>query len=262
MECQFLEIIKTIIFNDKNLKYFYTKKFIHSKYNIDNILNDILYVLKMGVSWRNVRSSIKWQSLYWHFKRLSDNNIFKKSFNYFRDKYMKNNNTNIQIIDSTFILNKFGRNKVERNKFFKNKKCNKISLITDAYGIPISVLLDSGNKHDLTFIDKHIKDLYFLNNDNNIILLADKGYVSSKTKNYITHYNYNLMYPSKKNMKQCSQFDKNLYKKRINIEHSFQRIKSFRRIQCRYDFYYKTYLSFINLACSLIIYQKLFNIKN
>jgi len=48
-----------------------------------------------------------------------------------RNEYFYSNNSNIHLIDSTFILNKFGHNKIKRNKYFKNKNCNKISIITD-----------------------------------------------------------------------------------------------------------------------------------
>jgi hypothetical protein len=44
-------------------------------------------------------------------------------------------------MDSTFISNKYGSNKIARNKFFKNKNCNKISLVTDINGVPLSVFI-------------------------------------------------------------------------------------------------------------------------
>lgn len=110
-----------------------------------------------------------------------------------------------------------------RNKFFKNKNCNKVSLITDINGIPLSVLLDCGNVHDLHFVEKHIKDLYLLQNKKNT-LIGDKGYVSKKLKDTLINNNYNLVYPLKKNMKGTNEIDKNIYKKRIHIEHTFQKL--------------------------------------
>ena len=130
--------------------------------------------------------------------------------------------------------------------------------MTDKYGIPLSVLLDSGNKHDLSFINKHIDDLVIVNKKNssrNISLLADKGYVSSVLKETLYNRNYNLIYPAKSNMKPNANFDICLYKKRINVEHTFAKLKLFRRIQLRYDSDCMKYLLFIYLACSQLIYR-------
>ena len=83
-----------------------------------------------------------------------------------------------------FILNKFEHNKIKRNKYFKNY--NKIFMITYNFGVPLSIFIDSGNVHDLSFIEKHMNDMCILRNrnknknKNNFLLLADKTYESSK----------------------------------------------------------------------------------
>jgi len=248
LNISFLEILKEIILNDSKIKYFYTNKFSHSKYSLDDILKEILYILKTGLCWRDIRSTIKWETLYWHFNRLSSNGIFKKLFLCLRKGYVKNHPIDIQLIDSTFIMNKYGKNHIARNKFFKSKNCNKVSFITDVNGIPLSVLIKNGNVHDLTFVDDHVNDLFVLNKKNSsksISLLADKGYVSNNVKEKLKEQNYNFIYPNKKNMKENPTFDKELYKKRIHVEHSFQKLKAFKRVQIRYDSFIISFSSFI-----------------
>ena len=120
--------------------------------------------MKTGIPWRLIRSPIKWQTLYFHFRRCSKFYIFKKVFYSIRNNFIKISNPSFTIVDSTFIQNKFGKNKIGRNKFFKNKNCNKISLITDDKGIPISISVNKGNIHDIKFIDHHIKDFFILTN--------------------------------------------------------------------------------------------------
>lgn len=107
LNISFLDILKEIILTDSKTKHFYDIKYSRSKYTIDSILEEILYVLKTGLSWRNVRSAIHWNSLYWHFNRLSSLGIFHKLFNCLRKGYTLSHPTNIQIVDSTFIMNKF-----------------------------------------------------------------------------------------------------------------------------------------------------------
>jgi transposase len=232
-------------------------KFKNSKYELDQIIDGILYVLKTGISWRDSKSCVKWNSLYFHFQRFVSFNIFKKLYIKLRSIYLYTNTTNVFIIDSSFIQNKWGKNYLARNKFFKNKKCNKISLMTDTNGIPISVLINSGNVHDLSFLNEHINDLFitYKFNKNKTILLADKSYESKNFRHLLNTYKCQLMIPKKQNMKITYPFNKQLYKKRIIIEHTFQKLKNFRRIMIRYDSILSNFLAFLFLAVSQIIYK-------
>ena len=46
----------------------------------EDIIAEILYVLKTGISWRNIRSKINYNTLYWHYKRLTKYEIFNKVY--------------------------------------------------------------------------------------------------------------------------------------------------------------------------------------
>lgn len=81
-------------------------------------MTEIIYLLKTGISYRDLRSQINSQTIYFHFKR-----VFLK----FQQIFAHNNTLNVQLIDSTFIMNKFGT--------------NKISLVTDVNGIPLYVCI-------------------------------------------------------------------------------------------------------------------------
>lgn len=198
----------------------------NTKYKIDDILDKIFFVLKTGISWRNLRSTINWKSVYFHFQRFVKNDIFKTFYLQLRNKYFSNNKTNIQIIDSTFIMNKYGKNKIARNIFFKNKKCNNVSLLTDSKGIPLSVLVNSGNVHDNSFIVDHVNDIYFINkiHNKNVTLLADKAYEGKNIRNKLKQLKYSLMIP-KKNSKIIYTFNKTIYKKEFTLSIPFNKLK-------------------------------------
>jgi transposase len=258
----FTSILKSVILKDTHIKKYYKYKSPNTKYKLDDILTNIIYVLKTGISWRSLslNPTIKWQAIYFHFNRFVRFGIFKKLFLQLRYKYIKNNNSNIKLIDSSFIMNKYGRNKIARNKFFKNKNCNKISVLTDVNGIPLSVLVNKGTIHDSKFFIEHFNDVKFsfknkCKNDF-CYLLADKAYESKKIRDELTKSGYALMVSPKKNLKTKYYFDKILYKKRINVEHTFQRLKVFKRIQIRYDMFIENYYGFLYLASSILIYNK------
>lgn len=171
-------------------------------------------------------------------------------------------------MDTSFIQNKYEINKLGRNKYYKNKKCNKLSLVTDIKGIPLSVLTGKGNVHDTSFFDKHFKEIIIISNKmihkNNNCMMADKGYDSSKIRNKLKSKGWNIIIPydkrnirDKQKVKSLMASEKKEYKKRIRIEQTFMRLKQFRRICTRYDKYIKTYLGFIYLGISKIIYEKI-----
>ena len=151
----FKKYLKDIILSNKNINKYYNINFPNSKYSLTDILDGILYILKTGIAWRDSKEVVKWQSLYFHFKRFVEHNIFQKLFLKLRSIFMSKNKTN--------IMNKFGKNHIARNKFFKNKNCNKISLITDVNGIPLSALVNTGNIHNISFLKDHVNDLIVLN---------------------------------------------------------------------------------------------------
>jgi transposase len=252
------KILHDFILNDPNTRLFYLHSFTNTKYQLTDILTAILYVLKTGIAWRDLMFPIHWQSVFFHFKRLCKYSIFNKFFYFLRSKYLAVNNAEVQLIDSSLILNKTGREHIARNKFFKSKNCNKISLITDSSGSPLSMYCGLGNIHDLNLTDFHFNDLFMIcGKHRTTTLLADIGYISKLFRDKLKNYNYNLMVPHKSNMKPFENFDKLLYKQRIHVEHTFSKLKQFKRIQLRYDASLSAYESFVFLACSILILRKL-----
>ncbi len=244
-------VLKGVILRTKKLKSTFSVSHPNTKYSLDLILDEIIYVLRNGISWRELRSEINYNTLFWHFNRFSKFGVFKRSFNIYKNKLIKKTN-DIIIIDTTTISNKYGRDKIARNRYHKNKNCCKISAITDVRGIPLTILLDKGTNHDLRFIDKHVKQIR-PRIKGKLVLLADKGYVSFKHRESLQKENIQLMAMKKKNMKSFGIFDKNTYKKRIFVEHYFQKLKRFKRVQIRYDSSAINYFSFVFLASCIII---------
>ena len=162
-----IDIIKEIkeIISNSEIRSTYFKKHSNTKYTLEEIINELIYVLKTGVSWRNLRGKINYKTLYWHFTKFIKNNIFLKLFEKMRNIFNSFNKIKINeftylLVDSTVIWNKFGIDRLGRNKYYKNKKSIKISLLTDVNGIPLSVFFINGNKHDNTTFTNHVDDMF------------------------------------------------------------------------------------------------------
>lgn len=254
----FINEFKFFIMNNTLTKKYYNKKYPHTKYSLNKIIQSIFYILRTGISWRDLNFGTHWNSVYFHFSRFCALNIFYKFFVSIRDKYLCGINKYVYIVDSTFIQNKSGKQFIGRNKFFKNKNCNKISLITDSVGVPLSIFIGSGNTHDIPLLKNHFNDLFIISKKHSITLLADKGYISKHLSHDLNSYSYKLMTPKKSNMKtNNTSYNPVLYKQRICVEHTFSHLKNFRRIQLRYDSSIQVYSSFVYLAFSILIFRKI-----
>ncbi len=250
--------LHSLIMNTKELSRTFSIKHPNSKYHLSTIIDDILYVLKTGISWRNLRSSINWHTVLHYYNLFVKFNIFEKLFKLFRKRYIHSflSDSNVTLlIDSTIIYNRYGRTKLGRNKFYKNKRCSKLSLLTDQHGIPLSIFLIKGNYHDNSTFVSHINDAIIMLKNKKLKVLADKGYSSKLNYQLLDSKNITHIIPPTKNMKLHSTYtySKDEYKKRIKIENIFAYLKKFRRIDCRYDKFVKNYKGFLYLSLSFCI---------
>lgn len=262
----FQEILKVTILKSP-IRNSYNHTYPNQKYELSDILNDIIYVLKSGISWRNIRSTIKWQSLVFHFNKLRDHDIFKISLKKLLRKYKKDIKMEdiIYLTDTSFIKNNIGISHLGRNPCFKNKNCFKLSLLTDLCGIPMDILVDSGSIQEKVYMDKHIKYAVRNKSHKRTTLMADKGYDSNPTRKKLLENNIKPIIPfNKRNTKDetkiryLNETENKQYKKRIKIENTFSWIKKHKRIAEVNEKSYISYLNFVYLAVCLIIFKRLY----
>ena len=83
----------------------------------------------------------------------------------------------------------------------------------------------------------------------------DRAYEDDQTRALAQKHGFNVTVPPKKNRKEPWDYDKELYKKRNEVERYFLRIKRFRKVFTRYDKLDSIFLSVIMLA---MIFDALF----
>ena len=250
--------IKQIILNTASLKNTFTKTYPNTKFSLDLIISELLYFLKSGVSWRYLRSEISYKTLHRYYVTFVKANVFLNLFLKIRRKYITNyinKSDNVTLyVDSTIIYNKSGINKLGRNKFYKNKRTTKISLMTDSNGFPLSILFMKGNYHDTSVFNNHIHDATVLLPNIRKKVIADKGYASNANYKLLNDNDITHIIPPRKNMKIAKNYiyDKKEYKQRILIEQIFGRLKSYKRINLRYDKLLRNFKGFSLIAFSII----------
>jgi hypothetical protein len=247
------KIIRILIKNINKSVYKDSYNFTHSsqKYSLDFILAHILYVIKYCISWRQLGIHI-YNNVYKHFIKFNKINLFKDTYIEILNKYIKrtkNNTLKTLYTDTTFIINKKGIDRKERNKYMKNKNCNKVSIITDNKFVPIKIHVYKGNLNDSNILYNELIQMEL--NDVNFFI-ADKGYCSSNIRELLKNKNVEPIIPfNKRNTKDINKIIKlsdkqnNKYKERIYIEHIFSKLKTNYKIANRYEKYLNNYVGLL-----------------
>ena len=79
-------------------------------------------------------------------------------------------------------------------------------------------------------------------------LIMDRAYEDNETRQLALEFNYIPVVPPKSNRLDPWQYDRDLYRKRNEIERLFRRLKGFRRIFSRFDKLDIVFLAFLNFA--------------
>ena len=126
-------IVGILIKHIKSFKNLYKSfNFSHSqqKYDLSDYLIEILFVLKTGIAWRDIRSKINWNSIYKIYIKLNNHHIFETKYVDLLNKYIKKGSNNkLKYVstlrakaDTTFIPNKKGKDCIGYNKFYVYRK--------------------------------------------------------------------------------------------------------------------------------------------
>jgi len=119
-------------------------------------------------------------------------------------------------------------------------------VVVDGLGNPLDFVLTGGQVHDNT----QIQALLIGKEADNV--LADRGYDADDTVEFIEVLGARPVIPSRANRKEQRDCDWYLYKERHLVECFIGKIKHFRRVFSRFDKLAGRFLSFIQLASTLI----------
>jgi transposase len=156
------------------------------------------------------------------------------------------------------IKNINGRENLGRNHYDRNRKGNKITVLVNEFGMPVSLTVAAANTHDSKLIMSSINSSTVKIVRSRII--ADKGYINARIKRKLRRSaNISLIYPYRRNQnRNNTTFEKNLLKKRHIVENFFSWLKKYRRIQQRYDCTSIIYLNFVYFGTANLMINKLF----
>lgn len=270
-----MEKIKKIILDEISILDSKRKRHYEVKYSNEYYLNMMFHLLKDVNNWKfleNIKGYGEYKDTIipkYHYKTIQNKYNYWVSKNIFSNAFEKikcDLNSNILIIDSTIINNKYGVENLTINPEYTKKQGTKLSIITNEIGFILSVQEFDINKtlkdnsktsvHDVCMIEKTLKNVKQNNESKYYYLIGDKAY-KNKYDLKLNNKKVLMITPDKKNtiIKNTIKNNKKL-KKRITIEHTNLEIKKYDRCNVRKERKINNFLSWIYISSSLN------NIKN
>ena len=215
-----------------------------------DIIKIFLTRLETNLTWTRLSTIYNISKSHIHniFYKWTSYGVFKNAYDTFLKKYKIYINNEEAYIDTTTILNKYGYiNTTGYNSFESKKhKCNKLSIISSANGIPLGIKLGSGNIHDIKLLLETLPKKTFFK-----VLYADKGYNSIKLKTMLLiTRKIKLIYPYKMNQQDKNTIeDRHGLQNRLRVEHVNNFLKQNKALNTRYEKDITNFESLVYLGC-------------
>ncbi len=117
----------------------------------------------------------------------------------------------------------------------------------DALGNPINFLITEGQRHDAPMAFDLVRPKPHPRR-----LLADKGYDSDPLRQYVALHGTEAIIPHRNKGKRRPEVDRFLYRERKHVEHTFARLKHYRRFATRFEKNIQSYAAMVALACAMM----------
>lgn len=218
--------------------------------NLD-ALNGILYVLEHGCKWRALPSRYgKWYTVYKRMNRWPKTGVLDRVFERLRaEKFV---DPEVLGLDSTSVkVHPDGHGaRVSQGPQAIGKSrggwTTKIHVLASNARTAVGFCISPGQDHDAPWGRKLLKQIGPIQQC--LPLVADRAYEGDETRQLALDLGYQPHIPPKSNRTNPWHYDRDLYKKRNEVERLFRRLKSYRRVYTRYDKLDIIFLAFITLA--------------
>ncbi len=217
------------------------------------VLNAILYVAEQGCKWRGLPSRFgNWHSIYTRMNRWAKNGVLDRVFEKLQTEQIVRIKIEAFSLDSTSIkvhpdgtgaLKKNGPQAIGKSRGGWNTK---IHMVAADARTAVIFALSPGNAHDAPEGRALLEDLGPM--PEGLPMLMDKAYEGNETRQLVLDLGMIPVVPPKSNRLDPWEYDRQLYKKRNEVERLFRRLKGFRRIFSRFEKLDVVFLAFINFV--------------
>ena len=217
------------------------------------VLNTILYVAEHGCKWRGLPARFgNWHTIYTRMNRWSKNGVLDLVFEHLQREQIARIKLEAMSMDSTIVkvhpdgtgaLKKNARQAIGQSR---GGWTTKIHMVAADARTAITFSLSPGQVHDAPEGRKLLNRLGQQHNSPSLIM--DRAYEGDETRQLALALGYEPVVPPLRTRIEPWEYDREMYKRRNEIERLFRRLKRFRRIFSRFEKLDAVFLGFIVFA--------------
>ncbi len=228
--------------------------------NLD-ALNAMLHILEQGCKWRGLPKEFgNWHTIYMRFRRWAASGVLVRVFQRLQQEQLIDlevlglDSTTVKVHpDAAGALKKHGPQAIGRSRGGLTTKIHMVAAdARTAIIYAISPGQDHDGPHGRELLEKlgsrKKKDTEAEGEQLQLFLVADRAYEGDNTRQLALALGYTPVIPPKTNRRHPWDYDRQIYKRRNEVERLFRRIKAYRRVFVRYDKLDIIFLAFITLA--------------
>ena len=151
-----------------------------------------------------------------------------------------------------------GRKRGDQIGVTKIGKGTKVEAVTEGRGLPVGVTIAAANVSETKLIEPTL-DAIVVDGFAPEHLLYDKAADSDPLRDQLHERGVELVTPHRKNRKRPKRQDGRAlrrYKRRFKVEHLNAKLKVYRRLRVRYEYFAEMFEAFVHLACILILLRE------
>ena len=217
------------------------------------VLNAILYVAEQGCKWRGLPPRLgNWHTVYMRMNRWSKNGVLNRVFEYLQREQIVRIKLEAVSMDSTIVkvhpdgtgaLKKNGPQAIGKSR---GGWTTKIHMVAADARTAVTFSLSPGQAHDAPEGRKLLTRLG--SQGQKPFLIMDRAYEGNETRQLALALGFTPVVPPLSTRVDPWEYDREMYKRRNEIERLFRRLKGFRRIFSRFEKLDTLFLGFILFA--------------
>ncbi|WP_156773939.1 IS5 family transposase [Paraburkholderia tropica] len=217
------------------------------------VLNAILYVAEHGCKWRGLPKRFgRWHTIYTRMNRWSRSGVLDRVFTELQREQIVRVRIEAVSLDSTVVkvhpdgTGAFKKNGPQSIGKSRGGWTTKIHMVAADARTAITFALSPGQAGDAPEGRALLQSLGPTNRP--LHLIMDKAYEGDETRQLALDLGFIPVVPPKSNRLEPWEYDREMYKRRNEVERLFRRLKGFRRIFSRFEKLDTMFLAFINFA--------------
>ncbi len=229
-----------------------------------NILEGIFYVLRTGIQWQACpREEFGPPSTVYHyFNRWSHEGVFKQMWVKALVFYdcIKGLDFEWQSVDAAMTKAPLGGEATGANPTDRGKLGTKRSVLTEGHGIPIAIVVDGANRHDMKLLaatlNATVTELPNPSEKEPQHLCLDKGYDYDECRQETLKHGYTPHIRSRGEEKKAKIENPDYKPRRWVVEVTHSWINRFRKILVRFEKKLECHQGLLQLACTYIVFKR------